>query len=160
LEDDAVLGTNTVQFSAAKLQRVGVRSRRPIPDYVDEAVYFSHQASIVNSFRTKYDDLWTNTSTYSNYANISGPLARRYGTFTKDPELNLAPDESYRSRAVGGYDAEGVAIDVIMYRITDRSHSDAIIRAVQRGVPVRLITEPNQHRDGTRPWHSWNVDRL
>jgi len=49
---------------------------------------------------------------------------------------------------------------VIMYRITDRRHTDSIINAVNRGIPVRLITEPKQYRDATRLWHAWNVDRL
>ncbi len=47
-----------------------------------------------------------------------------------------------------------------MYRITDRAHADAMISAVTRGVPVRLITEPEQYRDPDRMWHAWNVDRL
>jgi phosphatidylserine/phosphatidylglycerophosphate/cardiolipin synthase-like enzyme len=153
-------GQNTVQFSAANYSEWAFVPVDPYRNYVDEAIYFTDHASIVNSFRTKFDDLWTNTSTYSSYANISGPLTRRYATFTKDPELNFAPDESYRSRAVERYNVEVAGIDVIMYRITDRSHADAMIRAIQRGVPVRLITEPNQYRDRTRLWHSWNVDRL
>ena len=47
-----------------------------------------------------------------------------------------------------------------MYRITDRAHTDAILNAVARGIPVRLITEPDQYRDITRMWDAWNVDRL
>jgi hypothetical protein len=47
-----------------------------------------------------------------------------------------------------------------MYRITDRGHTDAILNAVARGIPVRLITEPDQYRDVSRMWDAWNVDRL
>jgi hypothetical protein len=47
-----------------------------------------------------------------------------------------------------------------MYRITDRAHSDSMLNAVSRGIPVRLITEPEQYRDPSRMWHAWNVDRL
>ena len=36
----------------------------------------------------------------------------------------------------------------------------AMIAAVARGIPVRLLTEPQQYRDRTRHWHSWNVDRM
>jgi HKD family nuclease len=153
-------GQDTVQFSAANYSEWAFVPVEPYQNYVDEVIYVTDQASVVNSFRTKYDDLWTNTSTYSNYANISGPLARHYPTYAKDQELNFPPNESFRSRSVGRYNAEDVGIDVIMYRITDRSHTDAIIQAMQRGVPVRLITEPKQYRDPTRLWHSWNVDRL
>ena len=46
--------------------------------------------AIVNSFMTKYEDLWTNTTTYNNYANITNAqLARNYPIFTKDPGAEL-----------------------------------------------------------------------
>jgi phosphatidylserine/phosphatidylglycerophosphate/cardiolipin synthase-like enzyme len=153
-------GQNTVEFSAANYSDWAFVPVAPYQNYIDEVIYFSDTASVVNSFRTKYDDLWTNTSSYRNYANITTTPGRSYPTFTKDPELNFPPNESYRNRAVRRYNDEDVGIDVIMYRITDRSHTDAIINATQRGIPVRLITEPEQYRDPTRLWHSWNVDRL
>lgn len=154
-------GQNTVQFSGANYSSDAfVYSGTPYSNYVDEAISFTDLDSVVDSFRTKFDDLWTNTSSYANYANISGALVRRYDTFPKDPELNFPPAESYRSRAVGRYNAETAGIDVIMYRITDRAHTDAIIAARLRGVPVRLIHEQQQYRDRSRLWHSWNVDRL
>jgi phosphatidylserine/phosphatidylglycerophosphate/cardiolipin synthase-like enzyme len=155
-------GQGMVEFSGANYSHDAWTpiSQPPYSNYVDEAILFTDKASIVNSFRTKYDDLWLDTTQYRNYANISSPLTREHGIFTKDPELNFAPRESYVNRAVGRYNAETQKIDVIMYRITDRRHTDAIIAAVQRGIPVRLITEPKQYRDPTRLWHSWNVDRL
>jgi len=61
---------------------------------------------------------------------------------------------------VARYNAEARGIDVIMYRITDRAHADAMIAAVKRGVPVRLITEPETYRDKQHLWHAWNVDRM
>ncbi len=84
----------------------------------------------------------------------------RYDRFPIDPEVNFSPAESFRTRAVQRYDAEPQGIDVIMYRVTDPAHADAMIRAVQRGVPVRLITEPEQYRDPVRYWHSYNIDRM
>jgi hypothetical protein len=152
-------GQNTVQFSAANYTSSFVPIV-PYENYIDEAVYFTGDTPVVDSFRTKYDDLWTDETRYADYANVTRPLARRSPTFAKDPELNFPPLESFRNRSVGRYNAETQAIDVIMYRITDRSHTDAMIRAMQRGVPVRLITEPQQYRDRSRHWHSWNVDRL
>jgi hypothetical protein len=152
-------GQNTVQFGAANYTSAFVPTT-PYENYIDEVIYFTDEIAIVDSFRTKYDDLWTDETIYGDYANVTRPLVRRYPQFEKDPELNFPPRESYRSRAVGRYDRETQAIDVTMYRITDRAHTDAMIRAIQRGVPVRLITEPEQYRDRSRYWHAWNVDRL
>ena len=154
-------GQNVVQFSGANYSADAWRpGGDPYTNYIDEAIYFTSVPSLVDSFRTKFDDHWVNTSEWADYANITGPLVREYPISTKDPELNFPPQESFRSRSVSRYNAETQRIDAIMYRITDRNHTDSIIAAVGRGVQVRLITEPRQYRDPTRLWHSWNVDRL
>ena len=155
-------GQNVVEFSGANYSADAWRPATAVPyeNYVDEGIYFTSDTAIVNSFRTRFDDQWVDTTDWTNYANVAGALTRRYGIFPKDPSLNFAPWENYRTRAVNAYNAERRAIDVIMYRITDRAHADAMIAAVTRGVPVRLITEPVQYRDPDRMWHAWNVDRL
>jgi hypothetical protein len=56
--------------------------------------------------------------------------------------------------------AEPQKIDIIMYRITNQRFSDMTIAAVQRGVPVRLIHEPDEYRNPERQWDSWNIDRM
>jgi phosphatidylserine/phosphatidylglycerophosphate/cardiolipin synthase-like enzyme len=160
-----------VEFSGANYSADAWRPadpNQPFGNYTDESIYFSTTPSIFHSFQSKYDDLWTDTVNYANYANVTPPLTRSWGPpVTKDPELNFPPGESYASRALARYKAEVPtstptpgAIDVIMYRITDARHADAMIAAVQRGVPVRLITEPEQYRDVTRLWHSYNIDRM
>ena len=88
---------------------------------------------------------------------------RRYPIYPIDPELNWAPASgtaSYRSRSVAAYNAETQRIDVIMYRITDQAHVDALINRFRAGVPVRFYTEQAMYRDLTQPWHSYSVDRL
>ena len=118
---------------------------RPDEDGTTAAAYFTDNASFVHSFMTKYDDLWTNTTSYTNYANVTGALTRTYPSgYVKDPQLNFPPLESYANRAVSQYNKETQKIDVIMYRITDKRHTDAMIAAHNRGVPVRLISDPQQ----------------
>lgn len=154
-------GQNIVEFSGANFSSdAWVYSGSPYTNYVDEAIYFTSDNSVVNSFRTKFDDLWVNTTGYANYANITTPLTRNYGIFPKDPALNFPPLESFADRSVNHYNLERQKLDVIIYRITDQRHTNAVINAAQRGIPVRLITEPKQYRDPLRLWHSWNVDRL
>lgn len=153
-------GQRTVEFSGANYSPTAFLPIDPYRNYIDESIYFSDDLSIVQSFMRKFDDLWTDTTTFEDYANITRTPSRRYPTYDVDPDLNFPPAKSYRNRAVGRYRAENRGIDVIMYRITDAAHANAMIDAVQRGVSVRLITEPQQYRDPTRLWHSWNVDRL
>jgi phosphatidylserine/phosphatidylglycerophosphate/cardiolipin synthase-like enzyme len=154
-------GQNTVEFSGANYSaRAFVFDGAPYTNYVDEVICFTSKASVVRSFMTKYDDIWTNTTNYRNYANVPATLTREYPTFTKDPELNFPPLENFATRSVGQYKLETQKIDATIYRITDQRHTNALIDAINRGVDVRLITEQEQYRDPKRLWHSWNVDRL
>jgi len=156
-------GQGIVEFSGANFSADAWVYTTPYVNYVDESAYFTDKVSFVHSFMSKFDDLWTSTTGYANYANVTGSLLRNYGppgTYVKDPQLNFPPAESYASRAVGRYNKETQQIDVIMYRITDRRHSDAMIAAKNRGIPIRLISDPQQYRDATRLWDAWNIDRM
>ena len=153
------VGQGTVEFSGANYSAEAFVPITPYQNYVDETIYFTDDPSIVDSFKTKYDDNWTNTTDFTNYANVTS-LVRNYPTYAIDSRLNFPPQQSFRNRSVNAYNAEKSAIDSIMYRITDAAHADAMISAVGRGVPVRLITEPAQYRDASRLWHSYNVDRM
>ncbi|HVL66470.1 MAG TPA: phospholipase D-like domain-containing protein [Vicinamibacterales bacterium] len=152
-------GQGIVEFSGANFSSDAWVYTTPYSNYVDEAIYFTGDPKVVNSFRTKFDDLWTDTSRYADYANVTTRL-RHYDRYAIDPELNFAPYESFANRSVERYNAETQKLDVIIYRITDQRHTNAVINARQRGVPVRIITEPQQYRDPKRLWHSWNIDRL
>jgi phosphatidylserine/phosphatidylglycerophosphate/cardiolipin synthase-like enzyme len=115
----------------------------------------------VNSFKTKFDDLWLDTEAFRDYANITAPPERRYATYAQDPELNFPPTQSYADRSVAAYNLETRGIDAIMYRITDVRHTRAIIAARMRGIPVRLITEQLQYRPppemASREWYMWHA---
>ena len=153
-------GQRTVQFSGANYSGEAFKYITAYTNYIDEAIMFTSNTEVVNSFMTKYDDLWLNTSSYATYANISGALLRKYPIYALSSTMNFPPSQNFATRAVNEYKAETRQIDAIVYRITDRRHSDALIAARQRGVVVRLITEPKQYRDPVRLWHSWNVDRM
>ena len=70
-------GQNTVQFSAPNYRSAFVPNT-PYENYIDEVIYFSDDTAVVDSFRTKYDDLWTDDTAYADYANVTRPLVRRY----------------------------------------------------------------------------------
>jgi phosphatidylserine/phosphatidylglycerophosphate/cardiolipin synthase-like enzyme/regulation of enolase protein 1 (concanavalin A-like superfamily) len=159
-------GQGQLEFSGANYSPDAFVPVQPYTAYVDEAIYFTSDPSVVNSFRTVMDDMWTNTNGYRDYANVVSPTSRAYPVYPIDPELNFPPeDEGYATRALRAYAGEttanGGAIDVQMYRITDRRHSDAMIDAfVNRHIPVRLYTDQTEYRNVSRLWHAWNVDRM
>ena len=162
-------GQNKIVFSSSNFGDGDLRPYEPYVNYVDGTWYFSDDPAVVNSFKTRYDDIWTNTSAYGNYANIAEPLARRYQSFPIDPSINFLPNpdlaEDYSTRTIAQIDQENQRIDLTMYRITDVRICDALLRAVARGVPVRLLAEPDEYRFdksrlGAELTGPYNVDRL
>jgi len=158
-------GQQQLEFAGANFTGFEMTPVQPYVNYTDEVVYYTNDLAVVHSFMTKFDDLWTSTTEFANYSDVTGPLLRNYPTYSIDPELNFPPHATsdpagYRKRAVALYQKEMQAIDVQMFRITDRSHSDAIIAAVNRGVPVRLITDETEYRNPDRLWDAFNVDMM
>jgi len=153
-------GQGQMEFAGANYAPFELTPDTPWVNFTDEIVMFTNNASILHSFMRKFDDLWTSTSEFSNYANVSGPLTRSYPTYSIDPQLNFPPDDSYRTRSTNAYAAETQGIDALMFRITDEQQSDGIIAALNRGVPVRLITDETEYRNASRLWDAYNVDKM
>ena len=155
-------GQGQVQFAGANYAPFEMTPEIPYVNFTDEIVYFSKDPSIVQSFMTKFDDLWVSTTEFDTYANIpeNEPLQRSYPVYPIDPQLNFPPDESFRARSINAYNAEQQQIDVMMFRITDEQHTNAMVAAMGRGVPMRLITDETEYRNPSRLWNAYNVDRL
>jgi phosphatidylserine/phosphatidylglycerophosphate/cardiolipin synthase-like enzyme len=153
-------GQNTVEFGGANYSQWAFVPAQPYVNYTDEVILFTDRAPVVQSFMAKYDELWTSTTLFADYANINAPLVREYPAFTIDAGLNFPPADSYVSRATALYGAETSRIDAMMYRITDRRHADAMIAAAGRGLIVRVLTEPDEYRNPNYLWDAWNVDRM
>ena len=151
---------DVMQWSAANYGDYYFKPAVPYLDYTDEGIYFTNDPPVINSFQRKFDDSWLDTVGFANYANISGPLTRRYPLHAVDADMNFVPAQNFSTRSKPLYDAESQQIDVIMYKITEGTHADGMIRAVKRGIPVRLITEPERYRNKENVWHAYQVDRL
>jgi phosphatidylserine/phosphatidylglycerophosphate/cardiolipin synthase-like enzyme len=153
-------GQGTVEWSGANFSSTAFVPQDPYKDYEDEVIYFSRQ--LVGSFMTLFDDIWTNTRDYTNYANVTVPLTRAHPTYPVDPRLNFPPKNSYQNRLVPLIDKEppGGLIDVDMYRITMAMPVDALIRAAARGVRMRLYLEINEYNNPKRPGNKVQMDRL
>jgi phosphatidylserine/phosphatidylglycerophosphate/cardiolipin synthase-like enzyme len=156
-------GQGKVEFSAANYAD-GSYSPSPLTaaytNYVDEAIYFTSDPAIVNSFMTKFDDQWVDTTTFVNFANITTPLVRKYATYPVSPDLNFPPDQHFENRAVSQIQYENRRIDAVIFRITSVKIPDALIARHRAGVPVRVITEEQQYRNPSKMWDAYNVDRM
>jgi len=152
-------GQDVVEFSAAQFTKEYLIPVTPNVDFYQDPIFFSTNAAIVDSFKRKFDDTWVDTLNFANYAN-SPSVSRVYQFTGIDPSLNFVPGENFATRARPLYDAETSGIDVIMYKITENVHTDAMIRAVNRGVPVRIITEPTRYRSRDNVWQAYYLDKM
>jgi hypothetical protein len=153
-------GQNRVEFSKANYTDPSFVPIVPNSNYFDEVIYFTSDARLLDSFKRRFDDLWTNTSQYRNFANVSGTLVRKCPGCTIHWSMNFPPTEDFSDRSVSRYNAENQGIDAIVFRVTDHRQANGMIDAVARGAAVRVITEPTEYRNPTRLWHAKHVDRM
>ena len=144
-------GQGVVEWSGANFSPTAFVPVQPYVNYEDEVIYYSRE--LLGSFMTLFDDIWTNTQDYANFANITGPLTRVHPTSPVDTRLNFPPKNSYQDRLIPLIDREpkGGLIDVDMYRITMARPVDALIRAAARGVRIRMYLEPDEYANPNRP---------
>ena len=59
-------GQNVVEFSGANFSwsAWAPMTGTPLENFIDESILFTGKPSIVNSFKTKFDDLWLNTTVF------------------------------------------------------------------------------------------------
>lgn len=152
-------GQNVAEFSGANYSPYEYVFEIPYVQYQDESIYFSNEPDVVQSLMRRFDDVWVN-SVYTFYANPVSRVRSYPTSYTIAPEFNLPPDHSYTDRLLPLLNAETQGIDVVMFRITDARPADALIRAVARGVPVRLYAEPLEYRNPNRLEDSYNIDRM
>jgi len=128
-------------------------------NYVDEAIYFTDDQAIVQSFMRKYDDVWMDTVNFQNLANVS-ELVRSHPLYPISPDMNFPPDQDYQDRVVANLKKETTKVDVVMFRITSSKIPNQLIAMATAGIPIRLITDQRQYRNTTYFWDSYNVDRM
>jgi hypothetical protein len=153
-------GQDTVEFSKANFTPASFVPIVPDANYFDEAIFFTSDSNLTNSFRRRFEDLWLDSTQSRDYANIATPQARRYPLHPIHWSMNFPPLENFSERSISRYNAETQRIDAIVFRVTDHRQADGMINAVARGVPARLITEPSEYRNPVRVWHSKHVDRM
>src|SRR5438067_8178625 len=106
-------GQNMVNFSKANFDPFEYAPDTPNVNFDDEAVFFTDDNRITNSFRRRFDDRWIDTTEFKDTANITAPITRAYPMYPIDPSMNFPPLEDYANRAVARYAQETHAIDVI-----------------------------------------------
>ena len=83
-------GQGQIEFAGANYAPFEMAPEIPYVNYTDEIVFFTNTPSLVQSFMTKFDDLWTSTTEFGDYANITAPLTRSYPTYDDRSRAQLS----------------------------------------------------------------------
>jgi hypothetical protein len=153
-------GQNVVEFSKANYTPFSFVPAAPNVDYIDEAIFFTDDINLTNSFRRRFEDLWTDPARSRDYANNATPPERRYEIFPIHPSMNFPPLQDFALRSISRFKAEPQRVDAIVFRATDDRMTDAVVKTVARGIPVRVITESSEYRNPDKFWHSKHIDLM
>ena len=88
-------GQETLEVGAANFSDYYFIPVTPYLNYTDEAVDYTDDAALVDSFKTRMDDAWLSTAGFTNYANVHTTLARVYDMFPISPNLLFVPWENF-----------------------------------------------------------------
>jgi phosphatidylserine/phosphatidylglycerophosphate/cardiolipin synthase-like enzyme len=125
-------------------------------NFKDEAVLFTGDTPIVQALMTKFDQFWVDTTYFLDwpeaYKRETGvdwtvPMAisrvRLEPDYPTDlPEMTWGQGPEIINPMITEIDAESTAIDLVSYRLTVPSLTDALIRRKAAGVQVRVFIEP------------------
>jgi phosphatidylserine/phosphatidylglycerophosphate/cardiolipin synthase-like enzyme len=155
-------------------------------NFKDESVMVTDDAAIVQALMTKFDQFWADTTYFMDwpdaYKRETGVTWTGTVPMTVDRTRLVVPDYPTDNlvwgQGIGSHSPDGpniiptmineinlenTAIDVISYRLTVPTLTDALINKKKAGVPVRVFIEPTQYRNEGFPeyWLVGNeADRL
>ena len=67
-------GQGQLEFAGANFAPFEFVPSTPYVNYTDEVIFYTNTQSLVHSFMRKFDDLWTSSTEFTDFANISGTL--------------------------------------------------------------------------------------
>ncbi|MEO5898228.1 MAG: phospholipase D-like domain-containing protein [Vicinamibacterales bacterium] len=170
------VGQNTVEFGSANWTTYELVPYSTT-NFQDETALFTSDSTLVKAFLTKFDQFWNDKEHFLDWAEAYKlETGQTWTTPMTVPQGRLEPD--YPTEVAGmvwgqgpelltpmiaEIDRETNAVDMVVYRLSVSNLTDALLRAKQRGVPVRVILEPTQYRNTLWPEY-WltgaNIDRL
>jgi hypothetical protein len=133
-------------------------------NYKDETALITDDDTLVNPFKTKFDEFWANTSQFRDW-----PEA--YELETGQPwtvpmtidRTRLEPNHPSPSsmvweqgtvlnnRMTSEINKETQGVDIVLYRLSVPNITNALIGRLNANVPVRAIVEPTQYRQISFP---------
>ena len=149
--------SSTVEFGSANWTTDELV--RPSPTiFKDETALFSSDLTLVNAFLTKFDQYWADTTDFLDWKDAylaetgqqwTAPYpainrTRREPDGRDAPGMVWSQGDELTNAMLLEINRETQAIDIVIYRLTIPSITDALIARHRAGVTVRVLVEPTQ----------------
>jgi hypothetical protein len=157
------VGQNVVEFGSANWTPFELEPASAT-NFKDETAMFTNDPAIVNAFKTRFDQMWTDITNFLNWPDayqretgtawttpMAISLARLEPDHATPPGLIWAQGPELNGPMASEIDREPAGVDMTIYRLTVPNITDALLRKLQGGIPVRLIIEPSQYRNPNFP---------
>lgn len=169
------VGQHTVEFGSANWTPFELTPWSST-DFKDETAFFTNDTAIVNGFLSQFDTMWRDTTYFLDFPEVyklqtgntwPKPMnisrERLEADHPPPPGMIWGQGPGLNGAMATEIDKEQNGIDLLVYRLSDPVITDAAIRRLKAGVPVRVIVEPTQYRQPDWPEY-WltgaQIDRL
>jgi phosphatidylserine/phosphatidylglycerophosphate/cardiolipin synthase-like enzyme len=143
-------------------------------DFKDETAFFTDDPAIFGAMLTQFDRFWADTTYFRDWADVYQQETGEPWPFpmnidrtrlvtpdypTDVPGMIWGQGPELNDAMLAEINAETAAIDLVSYRLTVPSITDALIDKHGRGVNVRVFIEPTQYRNPAFPEY-WLVGSM
>jgi hypothetical protein len=170
------VGQQTVEFGSANWTTYELAPWSST-NFKDETAFFTNDPPLFNAFLTQFDRMWADTEKFLDWpaayraeTGQTWPTAMniRQGRQVPDYPTNVpgmvwSQGTELTNAMLAEINAETRAIDLVVYRLTIPSITDALIQKHRSGVAVRVFVEQTQYRNQLYPEYELtgaNIDRL
>jgi len=186
------VGQNVVEFGSANYTTCQLAPCGP-GNYDDETAMFTDDPTLVNAFKTKFDRMWNDTTPEPEsivgppylknwadacraeptgcdfFAQFPNAAPMNISTARLEPDNPMPPDliwgqgPDFNNRLVTEINNEPSFLQLVIYRLTVDSVTNALLSKWRSGVPMQLLIETSQYANRLWPEY-WithaNIDKL
>lgn len=166
------VGQNVVEFGSANWTFYELEPWSAT-DFKDETALFTNDSTIVQAFKTKFDQYWADTTYFLDWPTAykvetgqtwPTPMSISRQRLEPDIDTNIpgmvwSQGSALNARMMAEMDAETQRIDMVFYRLTMPEIADKLIEKHRQGVQVRVFAEPTQYRNPGFPEY-WLVGAM
>jgi hypothetical protein len=157
------VGQGLVEFGSANWTAFELRPASST-NYKDETAMFTDDPGVVAAMKSRFDQFWADTTYFRDWPSAyKAETGQDWTTPMTIDRTRLEPDVTgpstmiweqgsvLNNRMASEIAAESIGVDMVVYRLSVPNITDALVKRLNAGVPVRVMVEPTQYRQISWP---------